>query len=375
MAEAPKLFFEEPETIITRMITRYSELVDKPVETQQPEALLLRSIAYELVLHRAAGDVAVSLMLSPFSTGAMLDYLANNVGVTRLASTPAVTDLEFTLVPGHGTVTIPAGTKVRSQDGLMVFGTDMEVSAAPGTDTLIVSSTAQTDGPQGNSYAIGLISDIIDAQPFVMSASNTYVTGGGADIETDEGLRRRILISQNQFGTAGSADAYRFWALSANPSIIDVAVVSPKDGEGDSIGGQVILYPLVPGGISTPQAILDAVEDAVSGETCRPLTDNVSVVSPTKLEYVIPFELVLMHGAVQSTTEAAVLAGIAAYVNKQSQKLGADITEAQIIAAGMTPDVYAIRLPGFTDIVVSLTEFAVCTEINKISVTYEDINA
>ena len=375
MAEAPKLFFEEPETIITRMITRYSELVDKPVETQQPEALLLRSIAYELVLHRAAGDVAVSLMLSPFSTGAMLDYLANNVGVTRLASTPAVTDLEFTLVPGHGTVTIPAGTKVRSQDGLMVFETDMEVSAAPGIDTLIVSSTAQTDGPQGNSYAIGLISDIIDAQPFVMSASNTYVTGGGADIETDEGLRRRILISQNQFGTAGSADAYRFWALSANPSIIDVAVVSPKDGEGDSIGGQVILYPLVPGGISTPQAILDAVEDAVSGETRRPLTDNVSVVSPTKLEYVIPFELVLMHGAVQSTTEAAVLAGIAAYVNKQSQKLGADITEAQIIAAGMTPDVYAIRLPGFTDIVVSLTEFAVCTEINKISVTYEDINA
>ena len=375
MAEAPKLFFEEPETIITRMITRYSELVDKPVETQQPEALLIRSIAYELVLHRAAGDVAVSLMLSPFSTGAMLDYLANNVGVTRLASTPAVTDLEFTLVPGHGTVTIPAGTKVRSQDGLMVFETDMEVSAAPGTDTLIVSSTAQTDGPQGNSYAIGLISDIIDAQPFVMSASNTYVTGGGADIETDEGLRRRILISQNQFGTAGSADAYRFWALSANPSIIDVAVVSPKDGEGDSIGGQVILYPLVPGGISTPQAILDAVEDAVSGETRRPLTDNVSVVSPTKLEYVIPFELVLMHGAVQSTTEAAVLAGIAAYVNKQSQKLGADITEAQIIAAGMTPDVYAIRLPGFTDIVVSLTEFAVCTEINKISVTYEDINA
>jgi len=375
MAEAPKLFFEEPETIITRMITRYSELVDKPVETQQPEALLIRSIAYELVLHRAAGDVAVSLMLSPFSTGSMLDYLANNVGVTRLASTPAVTDLEFTLVPGHGTVTIPAGTKVRSQDGLMVFETDMEVSAAPGTDTLTVSSTAQTDGPQGNSYAIGLISDIIDAQPFVMSASNTYVTGGGADIETDEGLRRRILISQNQYGTAGSADAYKFLALSANPSIIDVAVVSPKDGEGDSIGGQVILYPLVPGGISTPQAILDAVEDAVSGETRRPLTDNVSVVSPTKLEYVIPFELVLMHGAVQSTTEAAVLAGIAAYVNKQSQKLGADITEAQIIAAGMTPDVYAIRLPGFTDIVVSLTEFAVCTEINKISVTYEDINA
>lgn len=375
MAEAPKLFFEEPETIITRVIARYAQEVDRPVETQQVEAILLRSIVYELVLHRATGDIAASQLLSAFANGVMLDYLANNVGVTRLASTPAVTDLEFTLVPGHGTVTIPAGTKVRSQDGLMVFETDMEVSAAPGTDTLTVSSTAQTDGPQGNSYAIGLISDIIDAQPFVMSASNTYVTGGGADIETDEGLRRRIPAAQNQNGTAGSADAYRFWALSANPSIIDVAVVSPKDGEGDSIGGQVILYPLVPGGISTPQAILDAVEDAVSGETRRPLTDNVSVVSPTKLEYVIPFELVLMHGAVQSTTEAAVLAGIAAYANKQSQKLGADITEAQIIAAGMTPDVYAIRLPGFTDIVVSLTEFAVCTEINKISVTYEDINA
>lgn len=375
MADLPKLFYEDPDVIYNRMRDRYSELADRPVRDSQPEGLLLRTVALELVLLKAQGDAATSQVLAPFSTAPMLDYVASNTGVTRLAAQPAVTTLVFTLTPGHGTVILPAGMRVRSTDGLMVFATDEEKSAAPGIDTIEVTATALSDGPQGNLYIPGLVTDIIDAQPFVSSATNTVTTGGGADIEVDDGLRRRILISQNQYSTAGSVDSYRYWALSANPSIIDVAVVNDKDGEGNPVGGTVELYPLVSGGVTTPQAILDAVEEAVSAERRRPLNDKVDVYSPTAVTYVIPLELVLKAGAVQSTTEAAVIAAVSAYVINQSKVLGADVTESQIKAAGMNGSVHSLRLPGFTDIIVSPTEFAVCTEINKVGTTYEDVNA
>jgi len=375
MAEVPNLFYEEPDVIYNRMISRYGTLVNRPILAQQAEALIFRTITFELVLVKAQGDGAVRQSLAATAEAPMLDYLAGNTGLKRLAATPAVTTLVFQLLAGHGSVILPAGTKVRSQDGLVVFATDEEKSAAPGTDTITVTATALLDGPQGNLYAPSLISDLIDPQAFVTSVANIDVTAGGADIEVSDGLRRRILISQNQYSTAGSNDSYKFWALTANPSIIDVAVVSPKDEEGNSIGGQVLLYPLVSGGIDTPQAILDAVKEAVSGELRRPLTDKVDAFSPTKVNYAIPLELVLKHGAVQSTTEAAVIAAITIYALNQAKKLGADVTESQIIAAGMNGSVHSIRLTGFTDVIVNPTEFAVCTEINKISTTYEDINA
>lgn len=375
MADLPQIFYQDPDVIHNRMVTRFSTLADKPVEESQPESLVFRTAAMEIALLRAQCDAGIASMLPQFSVAPMLDYVAGITAVERLGAFPAVTTLLFTLNPGHGTVTILAGSKVRSTDGLMVFATDEEKTAAPGVDTITVTATALTDGPQGNLYIPGLISDIIDPYPFVSSATNTVVTGGGADVEVDDGLRRRILISQNQYSTAGSEDSYRYWALTANPSIIDVQVVNEKDGDGLPIGATVTLYPLVAGGGATPQAILDAVEAILSPRTRRPLNDIVAAESPTPVEYDIPLQLILKAGAVQSTTENAVVAAISAYVTQQSKTLGADITESQIKAAGMNGSVHSLLLPGFTDIIVGPTEFAVCTQISKTGTTYEDPNA
>lgn len=375
MADAPQLFYENPDVVYNRMRNNYAAKVDRPIEDQQAEALLLRTASMEITLQQARSDNAVAQMLAQFSSAPMLDYLAGNSGVSRLAATPAVTTLQFTLTAGHGTVILPAGTRVRSTDGLMVFATDEEKSAAPGVDIITVTATALSDGPQGNLYIPGLITDIIDAYPFVSAATNTVTTGGGADVETDDGLRNRILISQNQYPTAGSVDSYKYWALSANPSIIDVSVDNQRELDGTPIGGTVAIYPLVSGGGATPQAILDAVEEAVSAELRRPLNDEVAAFSPTPVNYTIPLQLILKAGAVQSTTENAVIAAITSYVTNQAKTLGADVTESQIKAAGMNGSVHSILLPGFTDVIVGLTEFAVCTEISKVGTTYEDINA
>ena len=375
MADLPQLFYEDPDVIHNRMRNRLADLVDRPIEDSQPESLLLRTVAMDITMLRAQLDGGVASMLAQFSNFPMLNYVAGNAGVEQLGAFPAVTTLQFNLVPGHGTVVLPAGTKVRSTDGLMVFATDEEKSAAPGVDTITVTATALSDGPQGNLYIPGLITDIIDPYPFVASASNTVVTGGGADIETADGLRRRILISQNQYSTAGSEDSYRYWALSANPSIIDAQVVNELDEDGKPIGATVTIYPLVAGGGATPQAILDAVKEILSPKYRRPLNDIVEAESPTPVNYTIPLQLILKAGAVQSVTENAVIAAITTYVTNQSKQLGADITESQIKAAGMNGSVHSLLLPGFTDKIIGPTEFAVCTEISKVGTTYEDPNA
>lgn len=375
MADLPKIFYQDPDVIHNRMKTRLSQILGKPIEDSQPESQTYRPVAMEISLLRAQCDAAVASMLAQFSTFPMLNYVAGNAGVEQLGAFPAVTTMRFGLTPGHGTVSLPTGTKVRSTDGLMVFATDEEKTAAPGVDTITVTATALIDGPQGNLYLPGLITDIIDPYPFVATASNTVITGGGADIETADGLRRRVLISQNQSSTAGSADSYKYWALSANPSIIDVQVVNETDGEGNPIGATVTVYPLVAGGGATPQAILDAVEAILSPRTRRPLNDIVAAESPTPVNYTIPLQLILKAGAVQSTTENAVIAAISTYVTNQAKNLGADITESQIKAAGMNGSVHSLLLPGFTDVIVSPTEFAVCTEISKVGTTYEDPNA
>jgi len=350
------------------MLGRYNALADKTLVPTQAEALLLATMAYEIMLHRIAADDAIAQNLSAFSSAPMLDYLAENKGVFRLAATPAETTLVFNLSPGHASVTLPAGTRVRTTDGLVQFATDEEKTAAPGTDVITVGATALTDGPQGNAYAVGTVTDVIDDQPFLVSATNSTVTGGGADIETDEGLRARIKTSENQFSTAGSKASYKFWALSANPSIIDAAVVQTDPGE-------ISIYPLVKGGIVTPQAVLDAVADAVSGDEHEPHNDTVFVLSPTRVEFELPIQLVLKYGAVQSVTEQRVYDALSVFFNNLSEKLGADVTDSQVIAAGMNEWVYDINLPGFSNIIIDPTEFPVCTQFNKSATTYENPDA
>ncbi|MBP0016080.1 MAG: baseplate J/gp47 family protein [Cyanobacteria bacterium SBLK] len=43
-------------------------------------------------------------------------------------------------------------------------------------------------------------------------------------METDDNLRKRIILAPESFSNAGSAGAYRFHALSASQDIIDVGV-------------------------------------------------------------------------------------------------------------------------------------------------------
>lgn len=364
MADAPQLFFIEPDEILRILVDFYEQESGKKIYPAQVEMLNFSSIRNLAVIINARLDSALSQLLIQFSTGSMLDQLVGTFYVTRLDSVPSVTTLALSLQAGHGGVVIPAGTRVGSTDGRVTFATDTELVVAPGVLSAVVDSTATLDGSFANNYPVGTINVIVDARPYLVSATNTTVTSAGAEQETDENLRERYLLSLSRSATAGSADSYKYHARSANPSIVDVEITTT--------GADVYIYPLLNNGEVTPQAILDAVFAAVNPETVRPLNDKPHVLSPTKITYELNVRIILKKGVILSTNRDLVTSAISAFAIKKSKKLGEDITESQLTAAGMNENVYDISFDGFTDIVVDKKSFAALSAINIVSVTYEN---
>lgn len=356
----PEFIEREASKIISEMVARYEELTGKTLQPAQPERLLINTYAYRELLIREGIQQAALQNLVDFSTAPVLDYLGALLGVTRLAAAPAEATIQFTLVPGHGAVTIPVGTRVSSTDGKAVFRTKENLNVGIGINTASVEADCDSPGIVGNGYAIGQIATILDPQAFIVSATNTAETAGGADEETDDHLRERIKLAPASFSNAGSKGAYIYWAKTANANIIDVAVTNPTPGF-------VNIYPLMADGAVTPTPVLDAVAEICSDEKIRPLTDTVQVIAPTRNTYSLVVNLTLYNTAIQSEVVAAVTANLNAFITSKRLKMGIDIKKSQIIHESVITGVFdAVILNGaspFTDLVASETEYYFCTGI------------
>ena len=325
----------------------YNVLVDdyegrtlKQLSPAQPEALVLRTFAYQLHLLKQQFNNALLQMLVPYSKAPVLDYLAQLVGVTRLASSSSNCTLRFIMTDGHApNITIPIGTRVASSDSLAIFETLDEVIVAGGVNTVDISAECQTVGVSGNGYIIGSIKNILDPVAGVFSASNIDVTAGGSELETDEQLRDRIILAPNSFSVAGPSDAYKFFAKSANSSIVDVAVTTP-------VAGTVKVFPLIsPAGV-TPLQVLEDVLAVLSDEKIRPLCDTVLVESPIIRFYTLTIGITKFETGVSDKIIEEVTERVTAYLQNRERTLGGNLVVQAIIAASMVEGVYSVAISG-----------------------------
>lgn len=337
----------------------YESRSGKKLFPAQPESLVFDSCGYLLYLHKIMMQGAVVQNLVAFATAPILDYLADLVGVTRLAPAPSKCTIRFVLVNGHAAVTIPAGTRVASSDGLSVFATLQDWPVPINVNTWDADVECQTAGIVGNNYAIGLISKIIDPQSYISSASNLGVTAAGADQETDDQLRTRIKLASNSFSTCGPSDAYIYFAKTANTAIVDVKITN-------TVPGTVNIYPLISPAGTTPTPILQQVLTICSDKKVRPICDTVVVISPDVVSYILTI-LIVRYTNSPSDTDVInlVKAAVLDYAHNQSKKLGGDVVGASIIAACMSvPYVYKPSLINFNDLVIGDSQVAVLDESN-----------
>ena len=365
MAQAPSFIERDQQAIIDEMIADYQQRTGRILYPAQAERLLINSFAYREMLVRERIQYAASQNLVDFANAPVLDYLGALLGVERLSASKAACVLHFELVPGHSGVTIPSGTRVSSIDGAVTFETINATVVPIGTNDAYITSEALTEGASGNALSIGTLVNILDPQPFIASVSNTTVTGGGAEQESDSELRERIKLAPGSFSNAGSRGAYAYFAKSANPSIIDVAVVGPNDGVSGVGPGEVRIYPLMDDGSVTPPTVLTEVLEACNDEKIRPLNDDVDALSPVRTDFDIEVDITIYTDADSVSVQSAVETALNEYALAKRQTLGQDIKLSQIISksiiAGSVYDVSVVSPSA--DIIINKVQFAYCNSV------------
>ena len=294
---------------------------------------------------RIFGEAIVALFVSLFSLfndkakqrtlryarGNVLDAIGDRYNVSRADPTGASAVFRFHVADAQSeNIIIPAGTRITA-DGNAYFATQ-ETTVLPAMslyhDVLAVCTTG---GSAYNGYSEGTIATLVDLIPYISKAENITISGGGDDGEPydetgDEKYRERIRLSPATQSTAGPESAYRYFVLSADPNIIDVAVECPEDEP-----GVVNLYPLMVGGALPDEEVLQKVRDTLSDDV-RPLTDKVNAISPAAVEYEVEVKYYCSkedEAAVIETIEA-VGGAIDQYNEWQTAALARDINPDQL---------------------------------------------
>jgi phage-related baseplate assembly protein len=329
------------------------------------ERILIDVIAYRETLLRNGIQEAARQNLVRFATFPMLDFLGELVGVERLESQPAATTMRFTLISIQTfPIVIPEGTRIATKDGKYTFATESPLTIPAGAISGDVIAKAQDPGIAANGYLQGEVTTLLDPIGNLQGASNITTSSGGYDEESDEHYRDRIMLAPESFSVCGSRGGYRFHALTAHQSIVDVAIIRGEQGE-------ILVYPLVESGDPSPE-ILAAVETTLSDERVRPISDVVNVQSPIRMDFSIAANVTLFTSTDQALAASTITERLGTYNAWLKAALGRDIVPSQIIGAIAQVDgVYQVELvtPAFS--VVPDNAYANCTGItvNVVGVT------
>lgn len=175
--------------------------------------------------------------------------------------------------------------------------------------------------------------------------------------ESDADFRSRIQLSPEGYTTAGSEGSYVFHGLGADADVKDIQAVSPTPG-------QVTVYVLsrIGNGAASPDLIA-AVNATLNAARVRPMTDQVTVLSASIVNYSITAQLVLYPGPDPAVVLAAANAAINAYVQAQ-RRIGYDVPLSGIYAALHQSGVQRVNLTSpSVNLVIGNGEASYCTAI------------
>lgn len=192
----------------------------------------------------------------------------------------------------------------------------------------------------------------------ITPADDTTVPPTPAVMEDDDAFRARIQLSPEGYTTAGSEGSYVFHGLGASSDVKDIQAISPTPGK-------VTVYVLSRTGDGTaPQSTLDAVTATLNGETIRPMTDEVTVLSANIVTYTINAVLTLFPGPDSSVVLQSAIEAVTAYAEAQ-RRIGYDVTLSGLYHALHQPGVQNVTLNQPTEsLVLGNGQASYCTSIN-----------
>ena len=366
LANCPELNFIENMTLreteeqLRALYTRYyREITGKEPElgAADPLNLLIKAFAAMEYQTMQYADTKGRMELLKTSTGEALDALGALVGVSRKEPTRATATERFTLSEARGTVTaIPAGTRVKTEDG-KYFNTLDYAEIAAGDLYADVVVQAEEAGAGSAGLLAGAIKILVDPIPYIAGVSNTTESTGGLDTE-DDSLTRRIHLSPSVYSCAGPRDAYEYYAREWRGDVADVRTDSPQPN-------QVDIYFVIQDeeGLRLPNPTeLAEMKAYMSGESMRPLCDQVNCKAPEEVEYAISLTYWIGSSDQKSVSEiqSRVSAAVEEFQTWQ-RKLGRDINPTELIARVREAGAKRVKLTAPADTVVEKNELPKCT--------------
>lgn len=318
-----------------KMQEQYKEITGRDLILQEADPIRLLAYSNCLLLYQIAqyADRAGKMALLKYSYGDYLDNIGALKGIRRNPGATAKTRIRFILSAERpGTTIIKSGVRVTASDGVYFITTDiLEIPA--GELYGEVNAECREIGTKGNGYAIGVIKTLVDPVAYVEKVENVTVSSGGADLETDENLAKRIFLAPSSWSTAGPDDAYKYWVRTFNPAIGDVMVESETPGEVD-------IFFILQDGQIPDQTMIQELADYLSNEEIRPLTDQVIVRAPEIREYQIDLTYYINKSdrTKASQIHENIQTAVQEYMRWQRAKIGRDINpdqlRKQLVSAG-----------------------------------------
>lgn len=251
--------------------------------------------------------------------------------VPRKAAAAASGVVAFVVQAG---AVIPAGTQVRALDGQVYETTAVATGVVPAYTAAVQAVLPGAAGNRTSGQAMQLVSPVAGVQPAVVAGEMS----GGADVESDDALRARLLDAIRRPAQGGSASDYVAWALEVpgvtrawcypgelGPRGVTVRFVRDND------------VSIIPDGaeVAAVAAYINAL---------RPVTDQLTVVAPTLL----PVALTIA-GLSPNTpaVQAAVTAELADLFRREAKPGGAVLLShiRAAISAAAGEDDYSLTSP------------------------------
>ncbi len=256
--ELPEDFGESSAVIQARMIENLPDGIDKTEagfawDLTKPAALEIAEFSqYKLAL-------ALRMMFSLWAVGSWLDWHATENDLSRKAASYAV---GVVTVTGTAGTVIPAGfefaTEATVNSSSKIYVSD-EAAAIGEDGTVDIAVTAAEAGVDYNTGA-DTVCLMVNSISGIVSITNAEVITGGADEETDDELRQRVIYAERNGSFTGCDGDYVRWAL-----------------EVSGVGGAKV-YPEWNGAGTVKVLIEDADGNAANDELCEKVYDY--IVSP-----------------------------------------------------------------------------------------------
>lgn len=359
----------EAEDVERLIITGYENATQTTLYPGDPVRLFLETQAYLFTLLIHCINLVGNQQVLVFAVGEHEDLIGQMVGTSRLPACAASTSLRFTLrEPADWPVSIPQGTRANpSGDAKLTFATDETTFIPAGALYVDVSATCLVVGEQGNGMLPGQINRLVPPIAYVAAVANTETSRLGADVEDGAHYKKRVQLAPEAFSCAGPHGAYRKLALSAHQGIADVGVFSP-------MAGTVDVRPIMKNGELPTEDVLQKVKDILSGDSVRPMTDNLIVAAPDPVPYTIDGEWWLHkdNAALAASIRKKVDDAENEFRTWQSGKPGRDINPTRLTALLERAGAKRVKLATPTDVTLAESQIAQLTSSRLVFRGIED---